>query len=337
MTARTGELRLALAASGGGHVRQLLDLEPVWRSHRRFFITEDTALGQSIAEREHTYFVPHFALGQARLGAPLKMIWASLRNCLVSARVMLRERPDVLITTGAGACFFAVLWARLCGSKIVLIESFARFDHPSKFARIAGPLAHEMIVQSAALAAFAPRAMVFDPLRILDVCAPPKRPLVFATVGATLPFNRLVESVAELKRRGDIFEEVLIQTGVGGHRPQDIRTVESLPFDEVERVLEAADIVICHGGTGSLVTALRRGCRVIVMPRQAALKEHYDDHQAEITRAFAARGLVTIANTVEDLGEALKIARARPPVCATTDPKALIDHLQALLAASHRA
>jgi UDP-N-acetylglucosamine--N-acetylmuramyl-(pentapeptide) pyrophosphoryl-undecaprenol N-acetylglucosamine transferase len=334
---RPGELRLGLAASGGGHVRQLLDLEPVWGSHRHFFITEDTALGQSIAQRERTYFVPHFALGQARLGAPLKMIWASLRNCIVSARIMLRERPDVLITTGAGACFFAVLWARLSGSRIVLIESFARFNHPSKFARIAAPLAHDLIVQSAALSAFLPRAAVFDPLRILDAPASPKRPLVFATVGATLPFDRLVRSVAELKRRGDITEDVLVQTGVGGLKPPDVRTVETLPFEEVQQVLDEADIVICHGGTGSLVTALRRGCRVIVMPRQAALKEHYDDHQAEITQAFAARGLVTIANTVDELAEALKTCRAAAPVCATTDPKALIEHLRGLLGANDAA
>jgi UDP-N-acetylglucosamine--N-acetylmuramyl-(pentapeptide) pyrophosphoryl-undecaprenol N-acetylglucosamine transferase len=334
---RAGGPRLALVASGGGHVRQLLDLEPVWASYDRFFLTEDTALGQSIAERERTYFVPHFALGQARLGAPLKMIWASLRNSIISARVMLRERPEVLITTGAGACFFAVLWARLSGSRIILIESFARFDHPSKFARIAGPLAHHMIVQSAALAAFMPRAAVFDPLRILDLRTPPKRPMVFATVGATLPFDRLVESVAELKLRGEIFEDVLIQTGVGGTSPPGIKTVPTLPFDEVQRVLDDADIVICHGGTGSLITALRRGCRVIVMPRQAALKEHYDDHQAEITRAFAARGLVTIANTVDELAQALRTVRASPPICATTDPRALIDHLRGVLAASRPA
>jgi UDP-N-acetylglucosamine transferase subunit ALG13 len=327
-------LRLALVASGGGHVRQLLDLEPVWRDHERFFLTEDTPLGRSIAERERTHFVAHFALGQARLGDPLKMLGAAARNAFASARVIFAERPDVLITTGAGASFFAVVCARLIGARVILVETFARFDRPSKFARWASPLAHETIVQSPALAPFMPGAAVFDPLRILDGPAPPKRPLLFATVGATLPFPRLVAAVAQLKASGDIFEDVLIQTGVGAAQPAGAPSVETLPFDELQAVLSQADIVVCHGGTGSLITALRHGCRVIVMPRQAALKEHYDNHQAEISRAFAARGMVTIANTPEELAQALKTARATPPICATTDPRALIEHLRGVLAAS---
>jgi hypothetical protein len=42
-------LKICLAASGGGHVRQLLDLSPAWARYDHFFITEDTALGRSIA------------------------------------------------------------------------------------------------------------------------------------------------------------------------------------------------------------------------------------------------------------------------------------------------
>src|SRR3546814_7209069 len=42
--------KICLAGSGGGHVRQLLDLEPAWRGHDAFFVTEDKALGESLAE-----------------------------------------------------------------------------------------------------------------------------------------------------------------------------------------------------------------------------------------------------------------------------------------------
>src|SRR5215472_12209903 len=63
----TGErLRVCLAASGGGHLRQLLDLQSFWSGHDYFFVTEDTALGQSLRDSHPTYFVPHFGLGQAR-------------------------------------------------------------------------------------------------------------------------------------------------------------------------------------------------------------------------------------------------------------------------------
>ena len=128
-------LRVCLAASGGGHVRQLLDLEKAWRPHTYFFLTEESPLTQSLALSHPVFFVDHFALGQARLGAPFKMLAAAWRNLRQSARIIWRERPDIIISTGAGAVFFAVLWARLLGAKFVLIETFARFDEPSAFAR----------------------------------------------------------------------------------------------------------------------------------------------------------------------------------------------------------
>jgi UDP-N-acetylglucosamine transferase subunit ALG13 len=325
-------LRICLAASGGGHVRQLLDLEPAWSAYDHFFLTEDTALSRSIAQKHRTHYVAHVALGQARLGDPIKMTLAGARNFLESARIIFRERPDVVITTGAGSVYFSVLWARLLGARVVAIESFARFDHPSAFAKMVAPLAHHQVVQSAALTPFWPKASLFDPLKVLEPPPFKKEPLLFATVGATLAFDRLVEMVAQLKASGEIPERVVVQTGVGGAAPEGLEVYETIPYEDMQSWQEKADIVVCHGGTGSLITALRKGCRVIAVPRLFERGEHYDDHQAEITSAFAARGLIAVANSPEELAEALKTVRGRPPVSATTDASALTQHLQSLLA-----
>jgi UDP-N-acetylglucosamine transferase subunit ALG13 len=325
-------LKICLAASGGGHVRQLLDLSKAWAAYDHFFITEDTALGRSIAADHRTHLVAHVALGQARLGAPFRMAAAGLRNFVQSMGIIFRERPDVVISTGAGSVYFAVLWARLLGARVVVVESFARFDRLSAFAKIAGPLAHHKVVQSQALKAFWPDAEVFDPLKLLDRPRPAKKPLLFATVGATLSFDRLVRAVAELKARGEIPEEVIVQTGEGGLAPEGVTVVETLPFDEVLAILRDADIVVCHGGTGSLITALREGCRLVAVPRLFELGEHYDNHQAEITAAFQDRGLLEVARTSEDLSRALAAVRAREPAVATSDPAALTQYLQEILA-----
>lgn len=324
-------IRVCLAGSGGGHVRQLLDLKEVWSQHDYFFVTEDTALGRTLSESHRTYLLPHFAWGQAKLGAPFRMLFSALASFYQSAAIMFSERPDIIISTGAGAVYFPVVWARLLGACVVVIESFARFEGPSLFGRLAAPLAHQLVVQSPKLSGFYPRAHVFDPFRLLE---PPKAKagMFFATVGATLPFDRLVESVGELKREGAIPERLLVQTGIGGARPQGVDTVETLPFDEIQGILKDASIVLCHGGTGSLITALREGCHVIAMPRLSALGEHYDDHQAEITEAFANRGLILVANTVDELRKAVAEARTRKPVAATSDPVGLINFLNALLA-----
>ena len=329
-------LRVCLAASGGGHVRQLLDLEKAWRPYDYFFLSEKTPLSQSLAQTHPVFFVEHFALGQARLGSPFKMAAAAFRNFLQSARIIWRERPDIVISTGAGAVFFAVLWARLLGAKFVMIETFARFDRPSAFARAAARFAHHKIVQSSALAAKIPGSICLDPFELLDAPRPQKKPLIFATVGATLSFDRMVETVSSLKAAGEIPEDLVIQTGIGGLSPPGLETYETMPFDSMLSHLREADIVICHGGTGSLITALREGCRTIVMPRLFEKGEHYDNHQKEITGAFAARGLVHIANNREELSAALKAARAGMPVLATTNPARLIGHLGDILLAHEK-
>ena len=324
-------LRVCLAGSGGGHVRQLLDLVGAWSAYDHFFVTENTALGRSIATERRTHFVAHVALGQARLGSPIRMAMAGLRNFFQSAGIMLRERPDLIVSTGAGSVFFCVLWGRLIGARVMVVESLARFDNLSAFARIAGPWAHHKVVQSPALSAFWPDAAVFDPIRLLDGPRPPKEPLVFATVGATLPFDRLVESVATLNGRGEITHQIVVQTGIGGVRPGGMEVVETLPFDDMISTLRRADIAICHGGTGSLITALREGCHVIAMPRLLSLAEHYDDHQEEITSAFERRGLLLTAKSTEELSDALKTIKSRPPILATSDPKALTSYLADIL------
>ncbi len=319
-------VRICLAASGGGHLRQLLDLEPIWAAQDHFFLTEDSALGQSIARDHRSHFLAHVALGQARLGHPVQMMRAALRNFVESVRAIWVEEPDLIISTGAGAMFFACLLGKMRGARFILIDSFARFDRPSVFARLARPLADVTIVQSPALKAHWPKALLFDPFRRLETPPPPKEDLIFVTVGATLGFDRMVALVADLKRAGQIPERILFQIGSGvrpTNLPDDVEIVRDLPFDQVQHILHQARIVITHGGTGSLITALRAGCNVIAMPRVFALKEHYDDHQSEITGAFAKRGLILSAQNAQDLAAALDVARVRTPTLATTDPNAL--------------
>jgi UDP-N-acetylglucosamine--N-acetylmuramyl-(pentapeptide) pyrophosphoryl-undecaprenol N-acetylglucosamine transferase len=324
-------MRICLAASGGGHVRQLLDLVPVWSEYDSFVVTERTALGESLAKEHRTYFVTHVALGQAKLGRPWLMVRSAWHNVAESWRAIRAERPEVVITTGAGAVFAAVLWAKFHGAKVIVIESFARFDRPSAFMRLASRIADFSVVQSPHLTRWFPRAHVFDPLRITDQPRPPKEALLFATVGATLPFDRLIEAVAELKRAGAIPERVIAQVGIGGARPADLECVETMSFDEIQATLSRADVVVCHGGTGSMITALRERCRTVVMPRLFELGEHYDNHQLEISKSFEQRGLVTVARTSGELQRAIEAVRKTDPAGATTDPQALMEWLRSTL------
>jgi len=328
-------LKMCLAASGGGHLRQILDLESVWKEHDYFFVTEDTALGRSLGEKHPVELVEHYALGQARLGHPLHMAAGAWRNFRQSLGIVRRQKPDVVISTGAGAVFFTALLAKLSGAKFVHIESFARFHHPSAFGKMAKPVATISFVQSPALKEIWPDAELFDPFRMLDTPRPPKQELTFATVGATLPFPRLVQAVLDLKRAGGLPGKLVLQYGDQDLPDPGIPDVEirrTIPFDDLQLLLRDADMVICHGGTGSLVTALRAGCRVVAFPRRFDLGEHYDDHQEEIALTFADRGLLQAVRDESKLGEAVAAAKAAEPKLATTDQTAMANRLRDLFA-----
>ena len=325
-------MRLCLSAAGGGHLRQLLDLEPVWAGTDCAFVTESSGIATMLAERHRVHLVPHFALGQAKLGAPFRMVRLAICNLIRSAAIIYHERPDVVITTGSGSQVFTVLFARAAGAHIILIDSFARFAGPSMFARLAGPFAHIKIAQSATSAQKWRGSLVFDPFLILDTPRSPKDALLVATVGATLPFDRLISLVKQAQDKGLIPERIVAQTGVGGIRPDGLVAVETMPFDQMQDLLGRADLLVCHGGTGSLITGLRAGCRVIAVPRQFDLGEHYDDHQSEIVAAFGERGLIQAARDEMSFAEALKVARAATPVSATTNPIALLSFLREHLA-----
>ncbi len=332
MTDQKRRPRICLAASGGGHVRQILDLKPFWQEHDHYLVTEPTALGQSLAAEYPTRFVDHFAFGQARVASRMTLVLAGLRNLRASLRHIIREKPDVVISTGAGSAYFTALFGRMTGAKFVLIESFARVRAPSLFGRISHWFANKVIVQSEGLTARWPHAEVCDPLKILGNGRPEKEPLAFVTVGTVMPFDRLVKAVEQLQADGQLPERVIAQVGDGGCRPPGWETHERMPFADVQAILDKADIVFCHGGTGSLVTACRAGCRVVAMPRSAARGEHYDDHQEEIVTAFADRGLIQVAHEVQDMTSALARARATEPVRATTEPDLLISRLRQLMA-----
>ena len=328
MAEQTRRLRVCLAASGGGHVRQLLDLEPLWSRHDSFFVTEDSALGRSIAQTQEAYFVPHVALGQAKLGNPLAMLRGALISLRRSLQIIRKTRPDVVLTTGAGSMALLVIWARLHGARIALIDSFARFERPSAFAKLIGPLAHLRIAQAERLAQNWKGSIMFDPFRTIEEPRPPKEALLFGTVGATLPFPRLVELVTGAHHDGVIEGRVVLQVGDGARVDHEgIEWAESYSFADIQDMLARADYVVCHGGTGSLITALRAGCRVIAVPRRYELGEHYDNHQAEITENFRKRGLIEVADTPDEFAQAVEKLSQREPVRATTNYAELMTYL----------
>ncbi len=199
-----GGLRITVAASGGGHLRQIVDLKDVWQKHEASIVTEDTVFARTILPTVRKRFVKPFALGQARSSGVLRLLLLLTKNIYDSIGAVRDLRPEIVISTGAGSVFFFVLLSRLCGSRVIIVETFSRYRRLSKFAYFSARFSDVKILQTKSLVKYWPTAPVFDPIRILHDEPPPKQSLIFVTVGASLPFDRLVNSMLSLKAAGRI-------------------------------------------------------------------------------------------------------------------------------------
>lgn len=136
--------------------------------------------------------------------------------------------------------------------------------------------------------------------------------MVFVTVGSQkFPFDRLLCKVDELIQGGVIREEVIAQTGTSGYRP---RYFDSRPFydrESFEALLDRCEMVIAHGGAGTISNAMRRRKKIIVVPRLARYGEYVDDHQLQLMEALEKRGFLCPCPDLDRLAEALEEAKTR--------------------------
>lgn len=131
--------------------------------------------------------------------------------------------------------------------------------------------------------------------------------MIFVTVGThEQPFDRLIRCVDRLKEKGIISEEVVIQAGFSTYEPKHCSWSKLFPYEEMIKKVEAARIVITHGGPASFIMPLQMGKIPIVVPRQKKYNEHVNDHQVEFVRAVAERmGTILPVYETEELGDVI--------------------------------
>jgi beta-1,4-N-acetylglucosaminyltransferase len=129
---------LWLVCSSGGHLLQLLALAEAWGGRSRVWVSNDRSDARSLLRDEEAYFLP---------GPYSRSHSAFFRNLLFAIGLARRQRPRILITTGADVAVPLALVARAVGAKVVYVESFTRIDTPSLSGRLIAPFAHRVYVQ----------------------------------------------------------------------------------------------------------------------------------------------------------------------------------------------
>lgn len=135
------------------------------------------------------------------------------------------------------------------------------------------------------------------------------------------PFNRLLEAVDALN-----LPEVIAQTGHSTYQPRGA-CHQFLPFGQVQELLRAAEVVICHAGTGTVMSALAAGKCPVVAPRFVQFGEHVDNHQIELVAALAENDLIVPWLPGNELAAAVEKARSKTSARQIGPAPELIVHL----------
>jgi UDP-N-acetylglucosamine:LPS N-acetylglucosamine transferase len=131
-------VKVALVCSSGGHLAQLHRLRAWWADHERIWVTFDTEDAVSLLSGERVAWA---------FRPTTRNVSNAVRNLALAWRLVRRERPDVIVSDGAGVAlpFFTI--GKLLGSKTVYVEVYDRLDSRTLTGRLCYPLTDLFCVQ----------------------------------------------------------------------------------------------------------------------------------------------------------------------------------------------
>ena len=127
---------------------------------------------------------------------------------------------------------------------------------------------------------------------------------VLVTIGSMVEkkFTRLFQIIDELCEEGILDgKNIVAQVGFDNYNSKFYKCFDMIADEEFKNIINECDLVIAHAGTGTVISSIKRGKKVIIFPRMAQYDEHYDDHQLELAELFTKQGYVLQARNKEEL------------------------------------
>ena len=145
-------MKACFIASSGGHWEELMSIRSIADEHDTVYITEDGGQARD-SSLENLYRVSQINRRQK------DFLWRFLKLTIAAAKIMLREKPDFIVTTGALISFPFCVIAKLMRAKVIYIETFARVNDRSLTGRLVYPIADLFLVQWESLLELYPKAI----------------------------------------------------------------------------------------------------------------------------------------------------------------------------------
>ena len=131
-------MKVCFVGSSGGHLTHLYMLKPFWQNKERFWVTFDKADARSVLKDEKMYPC-YFPTN--------RNIKNLIRNTGLAWKILRKERPDLIISSGAAPAIPFFYIGKLFGAKTIYIEVFDRIDAPTIAGKICYPVADRFIVE----------------------------------------------------------------------------------------------------------------------------------------------------------------------------------------------
>lgn len=144
-----------LVGSAGGHLAQLVRLEPWWKKCDRTWVTFEKPDATSLLADEEVIWAYH---------PTTRNVVNLMRNFGLAVRELRRVRPDIIVSTGAAVAVPFFVLGRLMGIPTVYVEVFDRIDSPTLTGRICRPIASRFCVQWPEQSRHYPGSVVIGPL-----------------------------------------------------------------------------------------------------------------------------------------------------------------------------
>lgn len=131
--------------------------------------------------------------------------------------------------------------------------------------------------------------------------------MILVTLGTQdKPFTRLLEEIDRQIELGNIKDKVVVQAGFTKYNSKNMEIFDLIDRDKFGDLINSCDLLITHGGVGSILTGLKKNKKVIAVPRLSKYGEHVNDHQIQIINNFGKMGYLLSCSEVNDLDKILK-------------------------------
>lgn len=150
--------------------------------------------------------------------------------------------------------------------------------------------------------------------------------MIFVTLGTQdKSFKRLLEAIDREIDNGTIKDKVIVQAGCTKYESKNMEIFDLIAPERFNELISEADLVITHGGAGSILTAVKNNKKVIAAPRLKKYKEHTNDHQKEIIEEFVKEGYILGLNDFSKLGKMIEKSKNFKPKKFTSNTENMID------------